>query len=384
MDVITLHQAGFDYSVASSGTSLTVEQVRLIKRFTQNITFLYDGDDAGLKAALRGLDIALTEGLNVRVCVIPNGDDPDSYLRKYGAATMQLLLSDDASNKSKQSFLHFQTDQLLKAAGNDPVKRADVVNKVVSSLALVNDPVRRSLLMKGLSERMNVAEEILVRQINQHKRQALRKEVGMSAQDAERLQQDIVPDEFAKQDVGTSDLQVRLERSIARLFIEHGQKAYGETMVAQYLHSELADIEWAHAASEIVYREFVKGLEAGELPTHHQLLATENKDVIDLVSDIVNEKYQLSQNWEKMHEIYTVSPEFVYVKDVDNVMNRFKLFWIEKLIVENNRELKEAEQQNDQVKVVECLNTRILLDKKKKEIAGYMGTAVLAMRNNVR
>ena len=86
MDVITMHQAGFDYAVASSGTSLTQDQVRLIKRFTPNITFLYDGDDAGLKAALRGLDIALQEGLNVRVCVIPGGEDPDSYLRKNGAA----------------------------------------------------------------------------------------------------------------------------------------------------------------------------------------------------------------------------------------------------------------------------------------------------------
>ena len=385
MDVITMHQAGFDYAVASSGTSLTIEQVRLIKRFTQNITFLYDGDDAGLKAALRGLDIALTEGLNVRVCVIPDGDDPDSYLRKHGAQAMRDLLSDDEKNKNKQSFLHFQADQLLKAAGNDPVKRADVVNKIVESLSLVNDPVRRSMLTQGLSQRMNVSEEILVRQINKVKRTALSKEVGMTKQEAERLQEAVAPNPESHQEVsGASDMHVRLERSIARLFIEHGAKAYGETTVASYLHQEVSGIDWVDAASEFVYKEFAKSLETGELPTHHQLLASGNQTVVELVTDVVDEKYTLSPNWAEMHDIYTASADTLFVKDVDNVMNRFKLFWIEKLIVENNVELKEAEAAKNDRKLIECLQTRILLDKQKKEIAGISGTAILALRNAVR
>jgi DNA primase len=117
--------------VASSGTSLTQDQVRLIKRFTQNLTFIYDGDQAGINAAMRGLDIALEEGLNVKICIIPDGDDPDSYLNKYGATAMQDLLL----NASK-SFLHFQADLKLKQAGEDPVKKSTAILDIIKSIAL--------------------------------------------------------------------------------------------------------------------------------------------------------------------------------------------------------------------------------------------------------
>jgi DNA primase len=152
-DVLSVHQAGIENVVASSGTSLTVEQIRLISRFTKNITILYDGDAAGIKASLRGLDMILEEGLNVKVVLFPDGDDPDSYVRKVGTAAFKSHIE-----KNKKDFILYKTDMLLGEAGNDPIKKSEVIREIVESIAKIPDSIKASVFIKECSHILQLDE----------------------------------------------------------------------------------------------------------------------------------------------------------------------------------------------------------------------------------
>ncbi|WP_375447127.1 DNA primase [uncultured Fibrella sp.] len=179
-DVISLHQAGIKNVVASSGTSLTIEQIRLISRFTQNVTILYDGDAAGVKAALRGLDMVLEEGLNVSVATFPNGDDPDSYVRKVGAEAFKTYLSHNT-----QDFIAFKTAALLKDAGDSPFKRAEVITEIVGSITRIPDPIKRQVFFQSTARQLSVDEQTLISESNR----LLRKQHDTQLKDYERQQE---------------------------------------------------------------------------------------------------------------------------------------------------------------------------------------------------
>jgi DNA primase len=150
-DVLSVHQAGIENVVASSGTSLTIEQIRMIGRFTKNITILYDGDDAGIKASLRGLDMILEEGLNVKIVLFPDGDDPDSYVQKFGSAEFKSHIEGN-----KKDFILFKTSILLKDAGNDPIKRAGIIREVVESIAKIPDGIKSSVFVRECSSLLKI------------------------------------------------------------------------------------------------------------------------------------------------------------------------------------------------------------------------------------
>ncbi|MBO0951877.1 DNA primase [Fibrella forsythiae] len=179
-DVISLYQAGIKNVVASSGTSLTIEQIRLISRFTQNVTILYDGDAAGVKAALRGLDMVLEEGLNVSVATFPNGDDPDSYVRKVGAEAFKAYLS-----QHTQDFIAFKTAALLKDAGDNPFKRAEVITEIVGSITRIPDPIKRQVFFQSTARQLSVDEQTLISESNR----LIRKQHDTQVKDYERQQE---------------------------------------------------------------------------------------------------------------------------------------------------------------------------------------------------
>ncbi|MBK7286186.1 MAG: toprim domain-containing protein [Flavobacteriales bacterium] len=181
-DVISLHQAGIANVVASSGTSLTVDQVRLIKRYSPAVTILYDGDAAGIKASLRGIDLIIAEGLNVKVVVFTEGDDPDSFARKHSSSEITAFLQETAKD-----FLVFKTDLLVKEAGEDPVRKAAAIHELVASIALVPDHVLRSLYIKQCSNMLDVGEQALVSEMNKVLRKGYRKHLGGDAPPIEEL-----------------------------------------------------------------------------------------------------------------------------------------------------------------------------------------------------
>ncbi len=376
VDVITMHQAGFENVVASSGTSLTVEQVKLINRFTQNLTILYDGDSAGIKASMRGIEIALNEGLNVRVCSIPDGDDPDSYLIKHGASAMQNLLLINSKN-----FLHFQAESLLANAGNDPVRKADVVNEVVKNISLITDPIKRSLFTQDLSHIIHISEEVLIRQVNKVRKNQVQKSLGMNSHESNDLMSYSTKETYNEAQQTFSLAGELLERDIIRILIECGDKEYDKDhTVASFLYSELKGLAWSDKAAEWIYNEFVNGLHNSQLPTHHDLMMKEDKAIQKTIEDIVTEKYSLSPNWQDMHEIHTLEKDKNYKRDIENVLNRFKLFHIELLIKQNNEELKQAEKEKNNVKLEECIRVKINLDNYRKDIAKKNGIVVSGIR----
>ena len=156
-DVISMHQSGIENGVASSGTALTSEQIRLIHRFTNNITVLYDGDGAGIKASIRGIDMLLEEGMNIKVCLLPDGDDPDSFARKHNATDYQAYINDH-----EVDFIRFKTNLLMEEAGKDPIKRASLISSIVKSISVIPDAIVRSVYIRECSQLLQMEEKILV------------------------------------------------------------------------------------------------------------------------------------------------------------------------------------------------------------------------------
>ena len=150
-----MHQAGVENVVASSGTSLTPGQIRLIHRFTNNITVIYDGDAAGIKASLRGIDLILKEGMNIKVVLLPDGDDPDSFAKKQSASSFTEYIKNH-----EVDFIRFKTNLLLDSAGNDPIKRAELISDIVQSIAIIPDTIVRSVYTKECSRLMEISEEV--------------------------------------------------------------------------------------------------------------------------------------------------------------------------------------------------------------------------------
>lgn len=166
-DVISMHQSGIENVVASSGTALTSDQIRLVHRFTNNITVLYDGDGAGIKASIRGIDMLLEEGMNVKVCLLPDGDDPDSFARKHNATEYQAYINDH-----EVDFIRFKTDLLIEEAGKDPIKKANLITSIVKSISVIPDSITRNVYIRECSEMLRMEERVLVNAVGKLKEQA--------------------------------------------------------------------------------------------------------------------------------------------------------------------------------------------------------------------
>ena len=178
-DVISMHQAGIENVVASSGTSLTSGQIRLIHRFTNNITVLYDGDGAGIKASIRGIDMLLEEGMNIKVVLLPDGEDPDSFARKHNATDYKAYI-----NSHEVDFIRFKTNLLLEEVGNDPIKRAGLIGDIVRSISVIPENIVRSVYIRECSQLLQVEEKLLVQEVNKLMKQS--KEERQAAAEKQR------------------------------------------------------------------------------------------------------------------------------------------------------------------------------------------------------
>ena len=191
LDVLSMHQLGITNVVASSGTSLTVEQIRLIRKFTENVTIIYDGDGAGIKAALRGIDLVLKEGLNVKIVLLPDGQDPDDFAKKH---TLDQV--NDYIAQNEQDFIGFKTDLLLDEAGNDPIKRAKLINEVADTVALIPDAITRSVYVRTTAAKFEIDEHILSNRINKTRTTMLEAEKKQREREAAKARQAAVPQHF--------------------------------------------------------------------------------------------------------------------------------------------------------------------------------------------
>lgn len=303
-DVLSVHQAGVENVVASSGTSLTIEQIRLIGRFTKNITILYDGDEAGIKASLRGLDMILEEGLNVKVVLFPDGHDPDSYVQKFGSSAFKTHIE-----QNKKDFILYKTGILLKDAGTDPIKRAGIIREVVESIAKIPDGIKASVFVRECSSLLQIEERVLISELNKIRLGKAKKDSNNFVPQSEP--EFIPPPDFQELDIA-ADSDDAQEKEIIRLLLNYGHELVHwdditDTYIAPYIIGNLSDVTFDHPLCLRVVEEYKKLLEDGKLPTEKDFIKHPDHEIADLAISMVSSPYILSENWYAKRKIYVKS-----------------------------------------------------------------------------
>ena len=381
-DVLSLHQSEIKNVVASSGTSLTEEQVRLIKRFTSNVTVLYDGDFAGQKAALRGLDIFLQQGMNVKVAMLPEGHDPDSYVTEIGSTEFSSFV-----HREGHDFILMLARNIQEEYARDPIQKSVQVKDLTKSIAMITDQIKRSIYVKECARLLDMEEGHLFREINRN----IKSEISKRRNRGER--QPVVQEKYVDHDPHKDHSQgIRVnidqkdyqEYDIIRILISGGNQKYeskevGDTdaTVGEYMMDRLgSDInmikEPVHKAIVETYQGAVK---QNAHPDHQFWSNHPDRDIASLAVEILSEKY-IYANWsEKGLELQTQKPiEENYSKDCDQAILRFRF----KIIGQRIKELEQMfAQQADQGKDVLLLSTLQKLIRHRQDIAEELGTTVL-------
>lgn len=362
-DVLSMHQAGIENTVASSGTSLTTEQIRMISRYTKNVTMLYDGDNAGIHAALRGTDMILEEGMNVRIVVLPPDEDPDSFVQKNPIEEVRAYIDNNATD-----FISFKTKLLLKDAANDPIKRAEVLKDIVKSISLIPDAIYRASYVRECSRLMEVPEQSLTNELNKLLRAKFRKNNNIEPE------QDIVHEEIKSEpqtpveDVLPSGYYQ--ERELVRLLMMYGNKditiddvdengnpVLYKISVASFIIDDLKndDLLFKNEIHNIIFNIFDKALDEDDIPDEHYFVSHEDTRIAELAANLLSTPYKLD-NWSEK-EINVKVEEDVLQKSVVTSLLRFKDMIIDDKRNDLIKELMETHDVDDQM---------ILLAKKKR------------------
>lgn len=383
-DVVSMHQAGVENVVASSGTSLTEGQIRLIRRYTPNITILYDGDSAGIKASFRGIDMILKEGMNVRVLLFPDGDDPDSFSRKHSSEEIQSFISTNA-----RDFISFKTSLLLEDAGNDPVKRAGLIRNMVESIALIPDGISRSVYVQECSRLMGMSEQVLLQELNKVIVTNFKKEKKSDVPEEIPVLDELPADGMPQESLGSFSIEHQ-EKDLIRILLHYGEKPIDITIVnedgheekhpvsvAEYIISNLEsdDIVLESPVYANIYSEYVQLIGKETLPQATDFTQHHDQQISGESSAILISPYSLSDNWQR-HFIYPETEDMQLRKAAKDCVFRLKLKRIQRIIIDLTQELEAAV--NDHDKYDALLQEKIMLDKARAEISRYFGTVISA------
>ena len=386
LDVISMHQLGITNVAASSGTSLTVEQVRLIRRFTENVTIIYDGDSAGIHAALRGIGLVLKEGLNVKVVLLPDGDDPDSFSRKHTLEEVRNFI-----DSHEQDFIEFKSDILLGEAGDDPLKRANLINDIADTVALIPDAVKRSVYVDVCSRKFNIDSQILFERIG-HTRGEMLAEEKTRNDSRRRREEEAAPSRPAEDTVpavkephqvsvlsapaGLEFDDVYLapcEKELLGFIVESGDEHLafdrdsefymeGESQtVAEFIDSALAgdDVQFANGIYRKVYDEYFGMYDRGltQEQIRNRLLNSTDREIALVTADLLEDKYIITvENYINA----LTSKSTMLVMYVPKSVMAYQSRRIEKMLTEYDAKLESAGDdvaaQMDILKVMDGLN----------------------------
>jgi DNA primase len=378
-DVISMHQNGVENVVASSGTALTKEQIKLIKRYTNNITILYDGDAAGIKASFRGIDLILEEGMNVKVILFPDGDDPDSYSRKVSPSEFQAYIA-----ASAQDFISFKASILLKDGGDDPIKRAELIKAIVSSIALIPDAITRSVYIKECATIFKMEESTLVSELNKLRKGQLSKTL---AEELPTQKQSPTPQATSASESTDVDLLKRGEYELIRIMLkmgtfalevthvnEEGEKTQVETSVIELVIHELEkdQLQITTPLYRKIYDKLHEGMTQNILYGPKRFLNGEDQEIVRLVADIQSVEHNLSVNWLVKHKIDTKSEEDKLEQAVMGTIYSYKLIVIEQELNRIRKELKSVNQENSE-EITILLAEQMRYDKAKRIIYHELG-----------
>ena len=364
-DVIALYMSGMENVVASSGTSLTEEQIKLISRYTQNVTVLYDGDEAGMKASLRGIDMFLAHGLNVQVVVFPNGEDPDSYARQLGTTAFQKYVE-----KQTVDFIRFKAERLNKNAANDPIKKSRIIKEIVESISVIPDSIQRSIYIKETSHLLNISESVLIAEENKFLLKKRRENFHKEKQREEQEQVIIVEEQKT---VGLDEAQIvqYQEEESVRLLIMYGMNKWEDTHIYGYMLSELEEVNFETPICQEILEIYKDRLSKGEVVNAEYFIHHAPKHIAKKVVDMITERYMVSDKWEDKYEIIIPDEETVLNNMVINNILRLKLRIVQKMVHDKLDEVRNTQANTaSENEVLQHLNT---LKKVEMRLAGQLG-----------
>ena len=406
-DVISMHQSGIENVVASSGTSLTQGQIRLIHRFTNNITVLYDGDMAGIKASLRGIDMLLEEGMNIKVVLLPDGDDPDSFARKHNATDYQQYI-----NSHEVDFIRFKTNLLLDDAGTDPIKRAGLISDIVRSIAVIPDAIVRSVYVKECSQLLQVDEKLLLAEINKLKEAQAEKEykarqnaqtqpaqpapdapagetpgAGPAPETPQPAQPPTPYESYIPQDNAESRKFFPLEKLIMELVVRYGEKTMcnveddegRETplSVVEFVVNELQidDLRLHNPLHRRMLAEAAAHLHDEGFRAEHYFGTHPDPDISRYAAALMEERYTLSKYHTKAQRIATDEERLMEL--VPHVMTDFKFAIVEEELKHTQQALLNPENLHDEARYLNIMRHYKELSEVQRLIARRLGDRVL-------
>ncbi len=372
-DVIALHQAGVQNVVASSGTSLTEDQIRAIKRYSQNITIIYDGDAAGIKASFRGIDLVLKEGLNVKIVPMPEGEDPDSFVRTHRSSEVTSWLEEKSEN-----FITFKAGLLKAEASGDPVKMGSLIREIISSVALIPDHLLRPLFVKQCSEITGMEEEQLMYELNRQLRGQRIKSKEATEDEIPEVRR-VAPKQQTEAD--RKPLTEYQEEDIIRLLLNYGAMIIREgegvepSTVANEIVNELEsdDIGIDNPIMKKIYEPFREAvLNNRPIPGESFFINHEDEAIRSAVIDLVSTPYQLSHNWKKRRIFVSLEKENLN-QAIDEVIHSFRLRKIEAMMQQLQASIATSE--NDDEKILIMHRYQKLMHVRAK-LAEYLGRTI--------
>jgi DNA primase len=375
-DVISMHQAGIENVVASSGTSLTQNQIRLIKRFTHNITVLYDGDEAGIKASLRGIDLLLEEGLNVRVVLLPEGDDPDSYARKNNSNDFTAFIL-----ANETDFITFKTNLLKKDSLNDPIKKATLITDIVRSISMIPESIVRSVYVRECSKLLDVDEKTIYSEIVRFRANKLEQK----AKQAEHLvhSEGFAP-EISRMPVAAPS-KYAAEKEVLRLMLLYANQTIAlnpgsedSISVADYVMNEINsdELEFHHPVYNQIYSEILTLKEKNEDISDQYFIKQANEEISKCVVDLITSAYDLSKIW-KRYENYFETEEMRLSEVVPEAVMAFKSEKVLRLIKETENDIRFAQEQDNAERIQSLQIKFIILNNLKINLSKGLGDRII-------
>ena len=360
-DVISMHQAGIENVVASSGTSLTHDQVHMIQRYTSNISILYDGDPAGIKASFRGIDMIVEQGMNVKIVLFPDGEDPDSYARKHHPTEVESFIATNSVN-----FILFKTRLLLGETQNDPSKKAGLLNEIVYTISLIPDQSSRAYYTRECSNIMDIREEVLIHELNNK----LRKKFKKNLEEQGKKEVDIpdLPYTTESQTIIDLDSAEFQEREVIRLLLLYGHEVIpikvnpnneeevpvgvADYVVHDIVHDEMA---FENPLYQSIYNEYVQGVENDKIPDRTWFLSHSNQEISSLAVNLLFTPYELSENWHK-NNIMVTSEETRLHMHVMLALHAFKARKLDKMMTETRKKIAEATSPEEQLALMKTFH----------------------------
>ena len=378
-DVLSMHQAGIDNVVSSSGTSLTVEQIRLLKRFTKNITVIYDGDEAGIKASLRGIDLILEEGLNVKVVLLPEGEDPDSFAKSRNASEFLEYIKSNESD-----FIKFKSALLLKDAASDPVKKATLITDIVRSVAVIPDGITRTVYIRECSKMLDINEELLYTETNK-----LRRQKAQQSHNIVRYAD--LPDSGEKtvqQEKFIHDNKYLLEKDLIRLLLNYGNMEFAidqpdskekiYVLVARYIVQEIHndDLVFQHPVYNVIFDEISHLLDNDQPLDEQYFIMHPHPGVSQATVDLLTPPYGLSKIWQK-NENFIETEDMKLKEIVPETVLAFKNKKVMQLIRETQEQIKTAQENNETEDILLLQQRYIVLNELKKNLSKNLGDRII-------